>query len=121
MKQMNMFKILLPLGFVLFVIMIYYLSPYVSNIGEDYPLIKRNENVFRKIDKSKAYQSVTFFIDIDGNKFSVFSNRLDKKGKLLYYYLEVGDSISRKAYCDTLFLHKKMSGEILEFDIECMQ
>lgn len=88
---------------------------------KEYPLIESDQAVNSVVDETKVFKGTTLLKDINGRRFSIMAFNRSLKVSILHYNLEVGDSISRKSFSDTLFLFKLKKGEIIPFEVQCLK
>ena len=90
-----------------------------DSVFNNYPLLKDEEFVNTIVLESDKYKGTTLINDRN-NRFSVRAWTFEES-KILHYHLEAGDSISRNAFSDTLFLFKYDTGEVILFEIQCLE
>ena len=111
----------IPFLFVGAIISFFLLGKITDDIFKQYPLIKSGEPVNSIVVENKEYKGTTLLKDAGGKKFSIRAFNWDIKPNVLYYHLVVGDSISREPYSDTLYLYKKKNGNVIEFEVQCLE
>lgn len=105
-------------GFVLLIILLNYIG---KNTFEKFPEIKCNEEINAIIEAMDKYKGTTLLKDKKGREFSIRAFNWDIKPNVLYYHLEVGDSITRQPNSDTLYLYKKKDSTVIEFEVQCLE
>jgi len=93
-----------------------------KRVFEEYPLLKSIDRVNETILKHDIFKGTILIKTVKGNNFSIISYNysIQEKKHALHYHLEKGDSISRNANSDTLYLHKKIDGSIVMFEVRCI-
>jgi len=89
----------------------------------EFPLVKSHETVNIIVDHPKSYKGTTliYYYNSDVRKqLSIRAFTFDYECSTLYKSLQKGDSISRKAHSDTLYLYKK-NGSIMKFNVNCLE
>jgi len=111
--------------FVLFIIgiplIIFLMNKGTSNIFLKYPLIKTMDSFNEVVLVSERYKGTTLIQTINNKHFSVMAYDWNIKPSMLHFFLESGDSLSRKAGSDTIYLYKKVNNSVLLFELHCLE
>jgi hypothetical protein len=119
--SLKQLKYIIPIFLIGAFILYYLLGKVTEDTFKQFPLIKTGETVNSIVIETKDYKGSTLLKDSNGKSYSVRAFNWKEKVSVLHYHLEQGDSISRKAYSDTLYLYKKKEGTVIEFEIQCLE
>jgi len=100
------YKIILPIIILTFVIFTFQIRN-VYNTKKEYPLIKINDEYHGVVTMAKPYQSICYTI-LDSSKkvMLTLSVNFNYEDSYLNHFIQVGDSISKRSYSDSLFVYR---------------
>jgi len=117
-KDIIMLIYLIGLWIIGFPITIFLIFKITDNTFEKYPSVKNNEQVYEVVEQRTKFKGYTLIKSSNKKAFSVKAFNWGRKPGSLYYYIEIGDSISRKPFSDTLYLFKAEIDSVLVFEIQ---
>jgi hypothetical protein len=117
-KNTRFVIIILPLLFLLFILSVFMHIKYTDNIFDEYPVLKKDEAVNETITLVEKYKGTTLVETKSGESYGLRAYNWAKKRDMLYYHLEIGDSLVHKPGSRLLYLYKKETGEKIRFELD---
>ena len=119
-KDFKFLFFLVPFLIIGFIISINLTSKHTSGTFEKYPLVKCGESINIMVISASTFKGTSLVIDKNKQKHSIRAFNWNLKDSYLQNHLLAGDSISRNAHSDILYLYKK-DGSVIEFEFQCLE
>lgn len=92
-----------------------------SNIFDEYPVLKKDDAVYETITLVEKYKGTTLVETKSGESYGLLAYNWAKKSDMLYYHLEIGDSLVHEPGSRLLYLYKKETDEKIRFELDFLE